>query len=163
MASTSKLRSDSVYWKIFNDTEAELKSHLTRVKRLVRPKVLARFAEQAGISVNEINPHDNNAIYAAVALVMRLLFPASEQAKRNLHRELKIGALPFLCAVQIARGKINSPKDYVQPGSTIIKRTAIELGALLHSVCSLALKHGYLNEEISEALELARETFDENA
>lgn len=162
MASTVRLRDDDgVFWKMFNDTEEELKANPIRRKILVRPKVLKRFADQYGISVDEINPHDNAAIYVSVALVMRLLFPVSEQAKQNLRRELELGGVPFLCAVKIARGNIRSRGEYVQPGATVIKKTAIELAALLDSVCELALRHGYSPEEISEALDLAKEGLDE--
>jgi hypothetical protein len=87
MASTNQLPNDGVFWRIFNETEAELKGKPTRHKRLVRPKVLQRFADQYKISVDEINPHDNAAINVHVSLIMRLLFPKSEQAKLNLLRE----------------------------------------------------------------------------
>jgi hypothetical protein len=68
-----------------------------------------------------------------------------------------------MCAVQIARGNIGSREEYAPPGATVIKRTAIELAALLDSVCELALRHGYSRAEISESLELAKESLDEKA
>ncbi len=159
MASTNKLRDDEgVFWKIFRDAEKELKGSPARIlKSFVRSTVLKRFAEEYRISVSKINPRDNNSIYVAVSYVMTLLRPKSDQAKQNLHRELEKGGLPFLCAVQIARGKINSHEDYVQPRAIVIKKTAIELAALLDSVCDLASKHGYSTKEIANALELAKQ------
>ena len=161
MASTHQLPTDGAFWRIFNETEAELKGK-TRVKRLVRSKVLQRFATEYKISVEAINRHDNGSIYMAVSLIMRLLFPSSEQARQNFLRELDRGELAFLCAVQIARGNIRSREEYVPPRSTIIKKTAIELAALLDSVCELGLRHGYSPEEVAEALELAKEGLDEH-
>lgn len=156
MASTKQLPNEGVFWRIYNETEAEFKGK-TCLKRLVRSTVLQRFAAEYKISVDEINPDDNAAINVHVSLIMRLLFPKNEQSRLNLLREREKGELAFMCAVQIARGNISSREEYVPARATVIKRTAIELGALLDSVCELASRHGYSRDEISEALELAME------
>ena len=164
MASNTRLRDDEgVFWKIFSETKEELKARsFLNDRKLLRPKVLKRFADHYKVPVASINPNAEASIYTSVSLVMTLLFPRNKQAAQDLNREIERGKLAFMCAVEIARGKIRSREQYVQPGSTVIKKTAIELDNLLHSVCELASRHGYSREEISDALRMAKERLDEN-
>ena len=152
MPNNTRLPREEILWKIFHSVRNSTPDqHL--LKPTARELVLAMLADEYGIDASDITERGESTIYTVHSKLIRLLFPKSLRAQRNLNQAISEG-ISFNHALLIARGRYDTKEEIIAAKSEKHQEEnvrGIPLADIFTAAISAARGNGYDAEQIQTA------------